>query len=149
MDNKILLNVPLFKGLNEADLDKVLILAFVKEYKKGFTLFFEGMQGGVMYVILEGAVDLLKKDREGNDNLLATISKGDYMGELSLIDDDSRSATAKISEDSKMLVITRKIFNDMMSKEPEISLCIAVNIIKKLSERLKAMNEKMIKYEEK
>ncbi len=147
MDYKTLMQVPLFKNLSQGDLEKVLQLAFTKEYKKGFTLFFEGMQGGILYVILDGKIDLYKKNKAGEDTFLISISKGDYMGELSLIDDDYRSATAKISIDSNLLLITRKVFNDIITKEPGIALKILLNITKKLSERLKTMNDKLIKLE--
>lgn len=149
MDYKLLENIPLFRGLTKDEMERVLQLAFVKDYKNGLTLFFEGMQGGIMYVILTGVVDLYKKSKDDEENIfLVSIKKGDYLGELSLIDEDQRSATAKIAEDSQLLVITRKCFNDMIYKEPEIALKILLNIVKKLSERLKQMNQKMVKLEE-
>ena len=148
MDYEILKDVTLFKGLHKEQLEKILQLAFVKNYKEGFTLFFEDMQGGIMYVILKGRIDLYKKNEEGDNKFLVSLGPPEYLGELSLIEDDTRSATAKISEESELLVITRKCFNDMIYKEPKIASTILLNICKKLSSRLKNMNEKIIKLEE-
>jgi CRP-like cAMP-binding protein len=149
MDYEKLHNITLFENLVDEELERVLQLAFIKDYKRSLTLFFEGMQGGIMYVLIEGEIKLYKKNKAGDEIFLATISRGDYMGELSLIDDDQRSATAKISDNSRLLVITRKCFNDMLYKEPKIAAKILLNIIKKTSQRLKTMNTKIIKLEEK
>ncbi len=144
---EILKNVSLFKGLDEDELERVLTLAFTKDYKKNYTLFFEGMAGGIMYVIIKGQIDIFKNTQNGEENFLASLKTGDYLGEISLIEEDKRSATAKIAEESKLLVITRKCFNDMIYKEPRIASKILFNIAKKLSYRLKDMNERLIKLE--
>ncbi|MCD6579447.1 cyclic nucleotide-binding domain-containing protein [bacterium] len=144
---EILRNVSLFKGLDEDELERVLTLAFTKNYKKNYTLFFEGMSGGIMYVIITGQISIFKNSKEGAENFLLSLKAGDYLGEISLIEEDKRSATAKLSEESKLLVITRKCFNDMIYKEPRIASKILFNIAKKLSSRLKEMNERLIKLE--
>ena len=60
MDPKELKTIPLFENLTENELNTILQLAFIKDYKKGFNLFFEGMRGGVMYIILEGEIQIYK-----------------------------------------------------------------------------------------
>jgi len=136
-DINLLQNIPLFKNLTENELEKILQLAFVKEYKKGFTLFFQGMQGGVMYVILRGSISIIGKDKDGGEHEIVVLRRGDYLGEMSMIEEERRSATARVSEDALLLVITKKCFSTMLETDPSITSKLLLEFLITMSQRLR------------
>lgn len=106
----------------------------------GDILFREGDKGDVMYVIREGSVRILKDSHEGDAEIkktLAVLGPGEFFGEMSILNDKPRSATAQVVEDAKLLVLNPRTFEQMVKGNAEI----AVRLIKKLSQRLDAANE--------
>ncbi len=102
------------------------------DYKKGDYLFFDGEKGNEMFVIVEGTVDVIKGSR-GNEKVLATLRQGDFFGEMAILNNSARSATAKISsETAKILVIDDTTFDSMIRGNVEI----AVKMLEKISDRL-------------
>jgi CRP-like cAMP-binding protein len=133
--------VPLFADLTENEIYQVAKLAFVKPYKSGATLFLEGMPGEVMYVILKGSVEILKKTPQG-EKKLASVKSGEFVGEMSLIDDGLRSAAARVAEESELLVITRKCFKDMLNSDPHIASKLLLHFLKVASGRLRQTDKR-------
>ena len=101
-------------------------------------LFQEGDRGEEMYIIQAGKVKISKKVR-GVDKTLAMLEKGEFFGEMSILNDKPRSATAETVEDSDLLVIDRKTFDTLIRGNPEIT----VRFIKRLADRLREANEQM------
>ncbi len=134
--------IPLFSDLTENEIYQVMKLSFEKKYLKDSTLFVEGMTGEVLYIIKSGAVDILKKTDKG-EVVLATLGPGQFLGELSLIDDAKRSATARVSQDSSLVVITRKCFHDMLKADPAITSKLLMHFLKVAAERLRATDKRM------
>ncbi len=131
----------LFKGMNDEELEIVNKRIFEKLYKKGSTLFVEGMPGEVLYIVGEGSVDIIKKTKEG-EKLVAKLKKGETVGEMSLIDSGPRTATGKTSEDSKLVVITKKSFNEMLDSDPKIAAKILMSMLRIVNKRLRATDKK-------
>ena len=107
----------------------------------GDILFREGERGDVMYVIREGSVRIRKDshdgDAESHTKTLAVLGPGEFFGEMSILNDKPRSATAEVVEDAKLLVLNSRTFEQMVKGNAEI----AIRLIKKLSQRLDAANE--------
>ena len=101
--------IPVFADMSENEIYALLKLAFEKKYPKGSTLFVEGMTGEVLYIIKKGRVDICKKTEKG-EIVIASLGAGEFLGELSIIDEGKRSATARVAEDSELIVITKKCF---------------------------------------
>jgi CRP-like cAMP-binding protein len=104
---------------------------FGREFPVGTVLFREGEPGKEMYVIQAGKIAVSKKVREV-EKVLGTLSQGDFLGEMAIISNKPRSATATVTETAKLLVIDSKTFEAMIRANTEI----AVRMIKKLTERL-------------
>jgi len=101
-------------------------------YNEGEYLFFDGDQGNDMFVIMDGKVDIIKGSK-GNEKVLATLIQGDFLGEMAILSNSTRSATAKISSPTaKILVINETTFDSMIRGNIEI----AVKMLEKLSNRL-------------
>ncbi len=108
-----------------------LFQRFGKEFPKSTVLFREGESGKEMYVLQSGRVVITKKVRD-ELKTLAVLGAGEFFGEMALISNKPRNATATVSEVARLLVIDPKTFEGMIRGNSEI----AVRMIKKLAERL-------------
>ena len=141
LEAESLRSLPLFQDLTATELPQVATLFFEKAYSKNSTLFVEGMTGEILYVIKKGSVSITKKGNSGQEMVLATLKEGEFLGEMSLIDNRPRTATAKVAEESTLLVMTKKAFLSMMEKYPAIALKVLLVFLKIANERLRKANE--------
>ena len=134
--------IPLFAELTENEIYQVMKLSFEKKYPKDSTLFVEGMAGEVLYIIKAGKVDIVKKTPQG-EILLSSLGTGEFLGEMSLIDDSKRSATARVAVDSELIVITRKCFNDMLQGDPHITAKLLLHFLRVSARRLRETDKRL------
>lgn len=111
--------------------EDTLFQRFGKEFPKGTVLFHEGEAGKEMFVLQAGRVVITKTVRDTLQTL-ATLGPGEFFGEMALISNRPRNATAIVEEQARLLVIDPKTFEGMIRGNSEI----AVRMIKKLAERL-------------
>jgi CRP/FNR family cyclic AMP-dependent transcriptional regulator len=111
--------------------EETLFQRFGKEFPKGTVLFNEGEPGKDMFVLQSGKISISKKVRDV-EKVLAVLGPGEFFGEMAIISNKPRNATATVTEDAKLLVIDPKTFEAMIRGNAEI----AVRMIKKLAERL-------------
>ncbi len=112
-----------------------LIERFGRICKAGEVLFREGDPGKEMFVIQSGTVRLTRVIR-GSERLLAEIGAGEFFGEMSIINDKPRAATAVAVDDAQLLALDPRTFEAMIKANTEI----AVRMIKKLAKRLDDAN---------
>ncbi|XXF81628.1 Crp/Fnr family transcriptional regulator [Myxococcaceae bacterium GXIMD 01537] len=111
--------------------EETLFQRFGKEFPKGTILFREGEPGKDMFVLQSGRIGISKRVRDV-EKTLAVLGPGEFFGEMAIIANKPRNATATVTEDAKLLVIDSKTFEAMIRGNAEI----AVRMIKKLAERL-------------
>jgi CRP-like cAMP-binding protein len=111
---------------------------FLTHFKKGHVLFKEGDDGEDMYIVQSGRVAIKKKLKEG-DATLAVLEKGDFFGEMAILERLPRSASAEMLDDGDLIVIAGDIFGDMIKANPEI----AVRMLRKQSIRLRETNKQL------
>jgi CRP-like cAMP-binding protein len=111
--------------------EDTLFQKFGREIPKGTVLFREGEPGKEMYVLQSGKVAISKKVRDV-EKVLAILGPGEFFGEMAIIANKPRNASATVAEEAKLLVIDPKTFEGMIRGNAEI----AVRMIKKLAERL-------------
>ena len=99
-------------------------------------LFREGESGEEMFVIQSGTVQITKH-ASGEERPLATLGRGEFLGEMAILNGKPRTATAVVLEDARVLVIDAKTLETMIAKNPEIAL----RLIKKLARRLDSADE--------
>lgn len=141
VDYEKLKEIVLFKGLDNRELDIVSRKVFEKQYKKGSTLFVEGMAGEVLYIVMEGGVDVIKKVK-GGEKVISNVNSGEIVGEMSLIDEEPRSASGKTNSDSRLIVITKNSFNEMLESDPKIAAKILMSLLKIINKRLRVTDKK-------
>ncbi|HEV8629439.1 MAG TPA: cyclic nucleotide-binding domain-containing protein [Thermoanaerobaculia bacterium] len=109
---------------------------FTEEHAALEYLFREGDLGTEMFILQEGQVEILKTVN-GEDEQLAVLEKGDFFGEMSLLEDLPRTASARALVDCKVIRINGATFDQMLRTKPEI----AVRIMRKLSRRLRQTDQ--------
>ncbi len=118
--------------------DDQLFQRFGKEFAQGTVLFREGEPGKEMYVVQQGRIHVSKQVGDV-EKILATLGPGEFVGEMSILNNKPRSATATCADACKLLVIDAKTFEAMIRGNAEI----AIRMIKKLSDRLAEANEQI------
>lgn len=111
--------------------EEALFQRYGKEYKRGDSLFREGEPGKEMYVLQAGRVAISKRVRDV-EKVLAVLGPGEFFGEMAIISNKPRNASATVEEDARLLVIDPRTFEAMIRGNAEI----AVRMIKKLADRL-------------
>jgi CRP-like cAMP-binding protein len=112
--------------------DKDPFSQLLKHFPKGQVLFHEGDEGEEMYILRSGKVAIKKKVPHG-EVTLAILEKGDFFGEMAILERMPRSASAEMVEDGDLVVIGSDVFGDMIKNTPEI----AVRMLRKYSIRLR------------
>jgi CRP/FNR family transcriptional regulator, cyclic AMP receptor protein len=115
-----------------------LFQRFGKEFPRSTVLFREGEPGKDMYVVQSGRVNVSKQVGDV-EKILASLGPGEFLGEMSILNNKPRSATATCAEDSKLLVVDAKTFEAMIRGNAEI----AIRMIKKLAARVQDANEQI------
>ena len=108
---------------------------FLTHFEAGKVLFREGDAGEDMYIIQSGRVAIKKRTGANKDVTLAVLEKGDFFGEMAVLERMPRSATAEMSEAGDLIVISGDTFGDMIKSNPEI----AFRMLRKYSIRLREM----------
>jgi CRP-like cAMP-binding protein len=112
--------------------DKDAFARFLKHFPKGTVLFAEGDEGEEMYIIRSGRVAIKKRVPHG-EITVAVLEKGDFFGEMALLERIPRTAGAEMAEEGDLIVIGSDVFGDMVKNNPEI----AVRMLRKYSLRLR------------
>lgn len=139
MDTNIIREIPIFEDLDNADIEKIVKIAIGRKYKKGEILCHEGDIGNSMYIIKSGKVKILKTSEEGKEKILTIFSEGDFLGEMSLVDEEARSATVEAMEDTETYIIYKKDFIEMLNG----SFVIVMKLLSTLSRRIRTLNNKI------
>lgn len=132
-----LASISIFRDLDRRELEIVSKHIFEKRVEKDSIIFSEGMPGEVLYIIMSGSVEIIKTSFDNKDKILATMRANDIVGEMSLIDSKPRSATGRTCEDSVLLAITKRNFEEMLNSDPRIAAKILKSMLKIISERLR------------
>ncbi len=105
---------------------------FLKRFEKGSVLFEEGDEGEDLYIIRSGKVAIKKRVPHG-EVTLAVLEKGDFFGEMAMLEHISRTAGAEMEESGDLIVVDAQVFGDLIKANPEF----AVRMLRKYSLRLR------------
>ncbi len=117
-------------------IEKGLFQKSVKAFEPGQVIFKEGDPGEQMFIIIQGAVEIRKRTSASTARTLSTFKPGDVFGEMAIIENKPRSATAVATTASRMLVLNEPLFLAMIERNPDF----ARKMIQVLSERLRKAN---------
>ena len=128
----ILKQIPFFESLDQ-ELHEALIKNIeMQYYPSNYDLFKEGEKGDNMYIIKNGEVGIYSD--KVSDNPIATLSSNDFFGEMALISNKPRNATAKTLTESEIFVLRKGVFQELMRTNPGIASKISDEIIRRVNE---------------
>jgi CRP-like cAMP-binding protein len=139
----ILSQIDLFNSVPQTHLRRVVDIGVEEIYRASATIFSEGSPGDKFYLIIEGAVRISRMVPGMGEEALAVLRAGAHFGEMSLIDDAPRSATAVCHERCRLFVVHRKDLEDLLFVDRDLAYELLWNWVRTLSRRLRATNDKM------
>lgn len=140
----ILKRVPFFRDLNAEEITEVAAAGKVVPYQKDMVLFKEGDVGEALYIVVDGSVRISKSVPKLGEQVIAFVEQGSFFGEMSLLDDFPRSATAIAQQDSKVLFMDRSAFLSLVEGNPVIGSKILWAFCRTLSLRLREASDRIV-----
>jgi CRP/FNR family transcriptional regulator len=128
-----LARVPLFAGISDESMERLAEVAGELEFARGSFIVRQGQVGTGLYVMLEGTASVIR----GTDEL-ATLTEGDFFGELAVVDQQPRSASVRAETEVRCLALASWDLLALLERDPALSL----NLIKALAERLRSAGER-------
>jgi CRP-like cAMP-binding protein len=116
-----LAHVELFSELDQDDLERLAKVTVSRNFESGDVIVREGELGVAFYVVARGKVEVVKDLGTGNEQVLASMGEGDFFGEMSLFDNEVRSASVRAVEATECLVLTKWDFNAELTTSPTIT----------------------------
>ncbi len=139
----VLAQLDLFGGLAAPHLERMAAIGVEERHPRGAKIFEEGETGDKFYLILDGAVRISRFVAGMGEEALAVLRPGAYFGEMSLVDDEARSATAIAHESCRLFVIKRADLEDLLFVDRDLAHEFLWKLVRTLSRRLRATNDKM------
>lgn len=139
----ILKKIYLFQYLDDNELEHILNIASAKIYKEEAVIFNEGEKGDAFYVVLKGSVRISTVVPGVGEEALAVLKKGNYFGEMALIDNAPRSAAAVANEDTVLLKITDANFRNLLVNDRKLAYKLLWGLVKTFSKRLRETDNKL------
>ena len=120
---------PVFTGLPRRLLTRLAIRFFEKAYVPGDVVFRTGEPGKALFVVAEGEVAIARAGAAGEERVLRTVGPGACFGEMALIDDFPRSATARVTAPSRLLLLYKSDFDQLIEGHPRIAQVTLRNLL--------------------
>ncbi|RKY81009.1 hypothetical protein DRQ00_00920 [candidate division KSB1 bacterium] len=134
----------IFQYLDDQAIDKVAALLTRSSYRAGEEIFHEGDKGDTMYLVSKGCVSILLELGKGKrKKRIASFGKGVFFGDMALLEEKPRSATAVAEEDTELFGLSRKDFLALIENEPRIASKIQLGIARELSNRLRITSDEV------
>lgn len=139
MAQAALQTVPFFSRLNQEEAAELSSRLVPRRYPAGQIIFHRGDPGGLLYIIVEGKVKITHSTADGQEVMLAILGADDFFGELALLDDAPRSATAEVIETAETLTLHRGEFVRFLEGNPRF----AYHVMHTLAKRIRHLNDQI------
>ncbi len=134
LTKKIVKTIPFFANLTDQQLSSLLERTNIYKCKKGETIFLDDDQSQLMYIILKGRVKVVEITKDGQERVMAFRHRGDYFGEMGLLDGKTDSATIIAMEPCKMLLVTKSLFDEFFLQNNKALQGIIALLCKRMRE---------------
>ncbi len=132
-------SVPFFANLNESEISSLASKLIIRRFSPNQIIFHLGDPAGLLYIISSGKVKISQSTAEGQEAVLAILGAGDFFGELALLDDSPRSASAETLEDTETLTLHRDEFLNYLDNNP----AFARHVLNVLARRIRHLNNQI------
>jgi len=129
---ELIRRVPLFALLSASHAELVADSIVKRRYKRGEVIVEQGQKTNTLFIILTGRVRVITADKRGREVILATLQPGDYLGEMSLIDNQAHSATVRAEIQTDMLTLGRSEFARCLPENSSMSYAIMRGLVQRL-----------------
>lgn len=138
-NEEALQQVPFFADLNKQELGELSAQLVLRRFSSGQIIFHHGDPGGLLYIIRKGKIKITYSTLDGQEALLAILGANDFFGELALLDEAPRSATAEALETTEALTLHREDFIRFIRNNPDFSL----HVLQTLTKRIRNLNNQI------
>jgi CRP/FNR family cyclic AMP-dependent transcriptional regulator len=124
--------VPLFSLLTTDQAQSIADSVVKRRFKRGELIVEQGTKSNALFILLNGRARVLTADTRGREVILAVLQPGDYVGEMSLIDNEPHSATVRAEVQTDMLVLGRNEFSRCLPESSSLSYAILRGLVARL-----------------
>ena len=118
---QLLTQIPIFAHLEGEELDHLSSLLRPRRFDKGEVIFHQGDVGTSLFIIRKGQVAIRLSSDDGKEVILTLLDRGDFFGELALLDGEPRSTDAVAREESDLLILQREDFQRFLDSRPQVA----------------------------
>ena len=133
----LLRRVPLFALLTESQARQIADAVVKRRFKRGDRIVEQGLKSNALYIILSGRARVLAADARGREVILATLQPGDYIGEMSLIDNEPHSATVHAEVQTDVLMLGRSEFARCMPAQDSMGHAVMQVLVQRLRQSVR------------
>ena len=126
--------IPLFREATDEDLDNLGLHMIERSFPKDAIIVDEGLTGDYMYVIRSGRVKVTKASDDGREQIMNLFREGDFFGEMSLLDNQPRSASVTTLEPTQLLALSRRDFLELLKSRSTLAMCVIQELTRRLRE---------------
>ena len=142
----VLRRLPIFKDLSRREVSSIERILHRRTYAVGEDIFTQGVPGAGMYIILSGDVSIIL---EPGNKELALLKEGEFFGEMALLDESPRSATARARTQCIVLGFFQSDLFSLIDRSPKLGSKIILRLARIVGDRLKHSNEQVFTLQEK
>ncbi|GAN34478.1 MAG: cyclic nucleotide-binding domain-containing protein [Candidatus Brocadia sp. AMX2] len=140
---KLLREIPILDDLSDEELREFERIAHHRYFETNEHIFWEGEPGVGMYIVKKGVVKIYKASADGKNDALAILKDGDFFGELALLDESPRSASAIAMEVCHILGFFRPEFFSVLERKPRLGLKVAMKLARIIGKRLRVTSAEL------
>ena len=129
---ELIRRVPLFALLTCVQAESVADAIIKRRFKRGEVVVEQGHKSNTLFILLTGRARVITADKRGREVILATLQPGDYVGEMSLIDNQSHSATVRAEVQTDMLSLGRAEFARCLPENSSMAYAIMKGLVQRL-----------------
>ncbi len=129
---ELLRRVPLFAMLTSVQAEAVAEAIIKRRFKRGELIVEQGKKSNALFIVLTGRARVITSDNRGREVILATMQPGDYIGEMSLIDNEPHSATVRAEVQTDVLVLGRTEFARCLPENSSMAYAVMKGLVQRL-----------------
>lgn len=142
----LILNIPILGRLKDKELKIIIKYMNLIKVIPGEIVFKEGDTGDYVCFVVDGTLDVVKKSETGESIVISTLSKGDSIGEMAVIDELPRSATVKARTKSTLITLSQDNFNYILAEHSTTGVKVLKGIARLLSMNLRKTSSRLADY---
>jgi len=131
-NRELIRRVPLFSTLTQAQADSVADAVIKRRFKRGEVIVEQGKKSDFLAIVLTGRARVITTDSRGREVILATMNPGDYVGEMSLIDNQPHSASVRAEIQTDVLILGRSEFARCLPENTSMAYAVMRGLVQRL-----------------